>query len=256
MRSRLAAAVAGLLCTAGCGGVAATPAATPPGVSGPISVFAAASLTEAFKAVQPAFEKIYPKASVQLNFAGTPTLLTQIQQGAFADVLASADLPNMQKAVDGGLVTGTPQVFTRNQLAIVVPAGNPKHVSGLPDLARPDVLFIAAAPNVPAGQYGVQALAKAGVKATPRSLETDVKAVVAKVSLGEADAGIVYVTDVKAAGAKVMGVAIPTDQNVVASYPVAALKDAKNPEGARAFVDFLLSVGGQKLLSDFGFAPL
>ena len=222
-------------------------------VHGTLNVFAAASLTDAFKDTGAAFTRIYPDVKVTFNFAGTPTLLTQLEQGASADVLASADQPNMQKAIDAGLVLGDPRVFTRNRLEIVVAAHNPKHVQGLADLARPDVLYITEATTVPAGRYSAQALAAAGVKANPRSFETDVKSVVTKVQLGEADAGIVYVTDVKAAGSRVAGIEIPDAQNVVATYPAAVVKGSKNAQGAEAFIAFLLSREGQALLQGFGF---
>jgi len=248
------ASVAALMLVAACGGTA-QPATqpSPDSVKGNLSVFAAASLTESFNAAGTLFAQLHPGVNVQFNFAGTPTLLTQIQQGAVADVFASADQTNMQKAVAGGLVTGTGKTFTKNKLEIVVAAGNPKHIIGLADLARADVLFITEAPTVPAGKYGAQALSAAGVKAIPKSEEADVKSVISKVELGEADAGIVYVTDVRAAGSKVSGVEIPDTANVIATYPLAQLKDAKNPVAATAFIDYLLSPEGQKLLMSFGF---
>ncbi len=249
--------VAALVVVAACGGAAnpASSSTTDP-VKGTLSVFAAASLTASFNSEKTAFRKLHPNADVMNNFAGSPTLVTQIEQGAPADLFASADQPNMQKIVDGRLNSGTPQIFTKNKLQIVVAAGNPKKIAGLADLAKPGIVLVLAGPSVPAGNYGKQALRKAGVKATPKSLETDVKSVVSKVSLGEADAGIVYVTDVKAGGATVQGVDIPADQNVVASYPVVALKNAKNPVAARAFIAFVLSQQGQKILTGAGFAPL
>ena len=226
---------------------------TPEWVHGTLNVFAAASLTDAFKATGAAFTRNHPDAKVTFNFAGTPTLLTQIQQGASADVFASADQANMQKAVDAGVTTGNPTAFAHNRLEIVVAAHNPKRIAGLPDLARSDVLYITEAATVPAGKYAAQALATAGVKANPRSFETDVKSVVTKVQLGEADAGIVYVTDVKSAGPRVAGVEIPEALNVVATYPVAVVRGAQNGNGADAFITFLLSREGQALLQGFGF---
>lgn len=239
---------------AACGSPAAGPTTAADKVGGDLQVFAAASLTDAFKAAGDSFRKAHPTVSLTFNFGGTPTLLIQIQQGAPADVFASADQPNMQRAVDGGLLGNTPLVFTRNRLEIVVAAGNPKHVTGLADLGRPDLLYIAEAPTVPAGRYGAQALAAAGVKANPRSLETDVKSVVSKVALGEADAGIVYVTDVRAGGARVAGVDIPDAQNVIATYPLAIVKGSHNVSAAQGFIDFLLSSQGQAILASFGFA--
>jgi molybdate transport system substrate-binding protein len=189
---------------------------------------------------------------VKFSFGGSSTLVAQIQQGAIGDVFASADQPNMQKAVDAGLVAGSPSIFAHNQLEIVVAAGNPKHLAGLSDLARSGLVVVLCAPVVPCGRYAAQALQKAGVAVKPASQETDVKAVVSKVALGEADAGIVYVTDIQAAGAKVQGVEIPAGQNVVADYPVAILKDSQNAPLAKAFVSYLLGAG-QQSLARYGF---
>jgi molybdate transport system substrate-binding protein len=251
---RLGATAALLVLLSACGGTAAPAVqATRDPVSGEVTVFAAASLTESFTAAGATFKNLHPGVTTAFNFAGTPTLLAQVQQGAAVDVFASADQANMQKAADAGLVTTPAPIFTKNRLEIVVPPGNPKRLTGLTDLARPDVLFIMAAPAVPAGKYGAQALAAAGVKPNPRSQEADVKSVVSKVQLGEADAGIVYVTDVKAAGTRVAGVPIPDAQNVVATYPIAIAKDARNRVAAAAFIAYLLSTDGQKLLQGFGF---
>lgn len=234
---------------AACGG-AATPSSAAPQT---INVFAAASLTDAFRALGGAFHREHSNVTLQFNFAGTPTLVTQIEQGAQADVFASADTPNMDKLRTDGFTSGVPQVFAHNKLEIVVAAGNPKHITGLADLARPGVIYIAAGPTVPAGKYSVQALQKAGATVTPRSLETDVKSVVSKIELGEADAGIVYTTDVKAAGGKVGGVQIPDEDNVLATYPVAVVKDSKNVGIAGDFITYVLSGSGQSTLESFGF---
>ncbi len=219
-----------------------------------VLVFAAASLTQAFTALAPGFERAHPTYSLRFNFAGTPTLLTQLQSGAHADVFASADQSNMEKAATGGLVTAAPAVFAHNVLEIAVAPGNPKHIASLADLARKDVSLVLAAPNVPAGRYAAQALAQAGVSTQPKSLEVDVESTLAKVELGEADAAIVYATDVRAAGARVTGVTIPAAQNVVATYPVAELAGAPDPNGAAAFVAYLLSPTARQVLSRFGFA--
>ncbi len=233
------------------GGTAATPSAT--ALSGTISVFAAASLTDAFKTLGSSFHAAHPRVTVQSNFAGTPTLVTQIEQGAQADVLASADTTNMDRLKADGFADGTPQVFAHNQLEIVVASGNPKGITGLADLAKPGLIYISEAATVPAGKYSLQALAKAGVAVTPKSLEADVKSVVSKVALGEADAGIVYTTDVKAAGGKVQGVVIPAAYNVVATYPLVVVKGTKNAAVASAFIAFVLSSAGQSTLESFGF---
>ena len=216
-----------------------------------VEVFAAASLTDAFKSLGSS----YHLASVQFNFAGTPTLVSQIEQGAQADVFASADTTNMDKLVADGLASGQPKVFAHNQLEIVVAPGNPKGITGLADLARPGLIYISAGPTVPAGKYAAQALAKAGVTVHPKSLETDVKSVVSKIELGEADAGIVYTTDVKAAGTKVAGVPIPAADNVVATYPIVDVKATKNSGAAAAFIKFVLSSEGQATLARYGFQP-
>src|ERR1700731_160749 len=239
---------------AACGntvGTASSPTAT--ALSGSISVFAAASLTDSFKALGTAFQAAHAGVTVQFNFAGTPTLVTQIEQGAQADILASADTTNMDKLKGDGFAVGTPQVFAHNKLEIVVAPGNPKGITGLADLTRSGVIYISEAATVPAGKYSLQALAKAGVSVTPKSLETDVKSVVSKIELGEADAGIVYTTDVQAAGSKVQGVPISDAYNVIAPYPLAVIKGTKNSDLANAFIAFVLASSGQSKLESFGF---
>ena len=217
-----------------------------------IKVFAAASLTAAFTKIGEDFTAANGGTKVTLNFAGSQALATQIQQAAPADVFASADITNMDKVKD---LVGPPQIFASNQLQIVVEKGNPKGVKGLDDLANPDLKVVLAAPDVPVGKYSQQALEKAGVTVKPVSQEQDVKAVVSKVLLGEADAGIVYTTDVTAGGDKVEGVDIPEDQNVVATYPIATVKASKAPDQAQAFMDYVLSDQGQQVLKSYGFGP-
>jgi molybdate transport system substrate-binding protein len=237
---------------AACGGSASPSNGS---LSGSISVFAAASLTDSFKALGTAFQSAHPDTTVQLNFAGSPTLVTQIEQGAASDVFASADTTNMDKLKADGFTAGSPQVFAHNKLEIVVALANPKGITSLADLAKPGVIYITAAPTVPAGKYALQILASAGVKVTPKSLETDVKSVVSKIELGEADAGIVYVTDVKAAGSKVTGVPIPDSVNVIATYPIGAVKGSKSSNLGGAFISYVLSADGQATLQSFGFLP-
>jgi molybdate transport system substrate-binding protein len=248
-RSSVVAAVG--LVAAACGSPG--PVSSSPAAPSPDTVSAAASLTAAFQSLGSAVGQVNPPLLAEYNFAGSPTLVAQIQQGAPVDVFASADQPNMQKLVDGGLVIGSPRVFATNRLQIVVAAGNPKGITGLADLVRPGLVVVLCGPAVPCGRYATQALQKAGVRVVPASQETDVKAVVSKVALGEADAGIVYVTDVKAGGAKVQGIAIPNNQNVVATYPIAVVKAASHGRAAQAFVDFVLSPQGQRILASFGF---
>jgi molybdate transport system substrate-binding protein len=247
MRSLLAAGACGLVLINGCGASAEQPRQ--------ITVFAAASLTDVFKFTADIFEKDHPGFTVRFNFAGTPTLVTQIEQGAQADVFASADTANMERLKTDGWTLGEPRVFAHNKLEIVVAPNNPKEIRDLADLARPGIIYVSAGPTVPAGKYAAQALDKAGVKVRPRSLETDVKSVVSKVRLGEADAGIVYATDVKAAGDSVTGVDIPDRYNVIASYPVVAVKGTAQIEVANGFIAWLLSTDGILALLRYGFQP-
>jgi molybdate transport system substrate-binding protein len=222
-------------------------------VSGTVTVFAAASLTGAFEEVAEAFEAAHPGAHVRLNFAASSALAQQIDEGAPADVFASADEANMTEVVDAGNLSGQPQVFATNVLEIIVEPGNPKGITGVADLARSGIIYVTAAPEVPIGTYAAHVLEKADVDVSPASLEADVKAVVAKVTSGEADAGIVYATDVTAAGTRADGVTIPTDLNIVARYPVGVTEEAANPEVAQAWIDFLRGSEGQAILATFGF---
>jgi molybdate transport system substrate-binding protein len=233
---------------------AAAPATSaPPAVTGHLTVFAAASLTGAFGEIGKAFSQANPGATVTNSFDASSALAQQITQGAPADVFASADTTNMDKLKADGFTTSTSQVFARNKLEIVVAPGNPKGITTLADLAKSGVIYITEAPSVPAGKYALQALKMAGVTVTPKSLETDVKSVVSKIELGEADAGIVYSTDVTAAGTKVAGVPIPDADNVIAQYPIAAVKATTNSAAANAFIAYVLSPAGQAKLQSFGF---
>ena len=221
-------------------------------VSGPVTVFAASSLTEAFTDEQAALKTEQPGLDITYNFAGSGALVTQIQQGAPADVIATADTASMQKLVDAGLVDA-PVRFANNKLEILVAPGNPLGIKGLSDLSRGDIKFVTEDEAVPAGRYAAQALSAAGVTTDPVSKEADVKAAVAKVTSGEADATIVYQTDVTAAGAKGEGVEIPDAQNVVATYPIAIVKDTGNRAAAEAFVKAIVSGSGQQALTRRGF---
>jgi molybdate transport system substrate-binding protein len=247
-----------VLLAAACGGVASQPAASPsaPQVSGNLTVLAAASLTDAFTKIGDDLHRKYPGIASTFSFAGSPTLVTQIQQGAPADIFASADQANMQKVVGGGFASGTPSVFAHNKLEIAVQAGNPKHVTSVNDLANSAIKVVVCAPGVPCGTYSTTTFGKAGITVKPVSQEPDVKSVLAKVSLGEADAGVVYVTDVKAAktsGSQVDGVVIPDNLNTTAEYPIAELKTTQSDAAAKVFVDYVLSDEGQKTLESFGF---
>jgi len=253
-RIRLAAVLAAAaLLLAACGGGGDDPdGGSAPTAPSELKVFAAASLTGAFTELGRQYAAANGGDKVSFNFAGSQALATQIQQGAPADVFASADLANMDKVRD---LVATPQNFASNRLAIVVEQGNPKGVRALDSLAASDLKVVLAAEEVPAGRYARQALRGAGVAVTPVSEDDNVKAVVTKVSLGEADAGIVYVTDVTAGGSKVEGVDIPDDQNVTATYPIASVKAAKEQAGAEAFLDLVLSDEGQQVLEKYGFLP-
>jgi molybdate transport system substrate-binding protein len=252
MRNRVV-FVAAAVVLAACSGNGGNGSTSPSPLGGAVNVFAAASLTDAFNALGASFHEANSGVTLKFNFAGTPTLLTQIEQGAPADVFASADTTNMDKLNGDGFTAGTSHVFARNKLEIVVGPGNPRGITGLADLAKPGVIYITAAPTVPAGKYALQVLKMAGVTVTPKSLETDVKSVVSKIELGEADAGIVYTTDVTAAGSKVAGVPIPDADNVVATYPIAMVKGSANATAANAFIAFVLSATGQAKLQSFGF---
>ncbi|CAN5131323.1 molybdate ABC transporter substrate-binding protein [soil metagenome] len=220
-----------------------------------VPVFAASSLTGAFGRVQRAFEADRPGIDVVVSSAGSSTLAAQIVQGAPAAVFASADRAQMRVVADAGLVAGRGRAFARNVLAIAVRPANPLGIRDLGDLADPDVAVVLAAPHVPVGRYAREALRAAGADVRPASLELDASAVVSKVALGEADAGVVYVSDVEAAGADVAGVAVPRARNVVATYPIAVLRGAADPAAARAFTAFVLSPRGQRILAAHGFLP-
>jgi molybdate transport system substrate-binding protein len=233
-----------------------TPArAADPAPTGKVMVFAAASLTAAFREIATAFETRHPGTRVETNFAGSSTLVQQIEQGAPADVFASANDQQMQRLADKKLLAARATRFTRNLLEIAVEVGNPHGIRGLADLTKPGLVVVLAGPTVPAGQYAIEAFERAGVTPPAGSRELDVKAVLSRVALGEADAGVVYVTDVRAARKGVEGVAIPEAHNVVAHYPIAALHGAPNAAAARAFVAFLLSTDAQAVLARYGFLP-
>jgi molybdate transport system substrate-binding protein len=237
---------------------ARAPAVTAPttvALSGSITVFAATSLTASFTDIARAFEKAHPGVQVTMNFAGSSTLATQIQNGAPADVFASADTANMDRLVAGKFVRN-PVVFTRNRLMIVVPKGNPLRVNTLADLARSEVFVALGAPGVPVGDYARQILARAGVSVTPKTLESNVAAIVNKAALREIDAGVVYATDVAIDDYRVDGVAIPDQQNVIAAYPIAVTTSSKNKAAATAFAAFTQTSAAQAVLATYKFLPL
>jgi molybdate transport system substrate-binding protein len=221
-------------------------------LTGQVTVFAAASLTDVFGAIETRFEELHPHLEVVVSFAGSASLAEQIRQGAPADVFASADLATMATVEDDGAVSGSTP-FTSNTLELVVPVGNPAGVTGLADLARPDLAIALCADEVPCGAATATLLEVTGIEAAPVTLEQDVTSVLTKVRLGEADAGLVYRTDVLAAGDAVEGIAVDAADEVVNVYPIAALLDAPNPGAADAFVDFVLSDEARTILDGAGF---
>ena len=227
-------------------------ATSDPSSAGSITVFAAASLSDAFTEVADRFEAVDGDVSVELSFAGSSSLREQILGGAPADVFASADEADMDRLVEAGEVE-SPEVFATNRLQIVVPAGNPAGVEGLEDLADPDLLIGLCAEEVPCGRLGRDALDAAGVTPAPDTDEPDVRALLTKVEAGELDAGLVYVTDVLAAGDAVEGIDLPAEGAVVASYPIAATTRSEHPEAVRAFIEFVLGAEGQAILERSGF---
>lgn len=221
--------------------------------TGTITVFAAASLQGAFDKIGMQFDQAHPNAHVRFSYAGSSALATQINDHAPADVFASANNSNMQRVVDANHVVGQPKIFARNTLEIMVAHGNPHHIMSLSDLTNSAVRVAVCAPDVPCGSFAKEVFEKANVTVTPVSQETSVTGVVTRVSTGEADAGIVYTTDVLAGGSRVQGISIPADQNVIAEYPIAELTNAPNSAGATAFIDYVASPAGQAVLASFGF---
>ena len=220
------------------------------GQPAPLTVFAAASLSDVFPAVGRAYEGAHPGTRVVFSFAGSQTLVAQVQQGAPADVLVTADTATAEQVA--GELTAPPVVLARNRLAIVTEPGNPLHLTALADLARPDVRVVLPGPTVPIGKAARTALQRAGVTVQPRSEEPDVKAVVQRVRLGEADAGIAYATDLAAAGGAVGGVALPGISNSLAGGVV---RSSAQLPAAQAFLDLVRSAQGQQVLTSYGFLP-
>ena len=245
------------------------PTATPEPEPIELTVFAAASLTDAFTAIQADFEALYPHVTLVYNFASSNALAAQLVEGAPADVFASANATQMNVAIDGTrIVTGTQHTFVRNRLMVVVPTGNPGEVATLPDLAKPGLLLVRAAAEVPVGQYSLDFLDKAiadpafgatfkdDVLANVVSYEANVRSVLTKVTLGEADAGIVYTSDLAGEAAdQVERLDIPDALNTIAGYPIAPVEDSANPDMAQTFVDYILAPEGQAILASFGFIP-
>jgi molybdate transport system substrate-binding protein len=251
------AAVALVALLAGCGGSSDTAASggssAKPTVTGTITVFAAASLQEAFTALGKAFESAHPGSRVVFNFGPSSGLSEQIEQGAPADVFASASPKNMDSVVSSGDAS-PPATFATNTMAIAVPPENPAGIATVADLARKGVKVALCQAEVPCGATALQVFRNAGVTVTPVTQEVDVKSTLSKVTLGEVDAGVVYVTDVRAAGTAVKGIRIPGDVNASTAYPIAPLTASKNTATARAFVDLVLSPAGSAELAKAGFS--
>lgn len=220
-----------------------------------VRISAAASLTDAFSQIASAFRRVHPGMKASLNFAASSTLREQILEGAPVDVFAPADRWNMGRVLKAGEVAGEPVVFARNRLRIAVPPGNPAGVTGLRDFGDAHLILGLCAPGVPCGDLARRALARGGVTPEVDTHEPHVRALLTKVELGELDAGITYVTDVAAREGAVEGIDIPENVNVSATYLVAVLARAPNPDGARAFVEFVLSDTAQAILRRHGFAP-
>lgn len=254
-----AALAAGLMLATGCGSSAQpsgqTSASTQSQTQSVIlTVFAAASLKSTFTAIGDAFETAHPGTAVRFSFAGSSDLVTQIQGGAPVDVFASADTKQMDKLTKDNLVEGTPVNFASNTLEIAVPPDNPAKVTSLQDLANPHVKVVVCAPEVPCGAATQKVETASGVDIKPVSEESSVTDVISKVTSGEADAGMVYLTDVKGAGDKVKGVTFPESSEAVNTYPIATSAASRNSELAKQFVEMVSSPDGQQILAAAGFA--
>jgi len=247
---------------AACASPAPAPSPTPsethptpetPAISGELAISAAASLTKAFDEIAAAFEVEYPDVDVlPIEYDGSSTLATQIIEGKPVDVFASADEANLQKVTDAGLITGGGTRFATNTLVVVVPAGNPGGVASIADLADPAVRVVLCDAEVPCGKASIKLIDLNGIAVTPVSLEQNVSAVLTKVGAGEADAGLVYATDV-ARGADVESFVPDHAGEVINKYPIAALDGAANPAAAAAFVAFVTGPAGQAILAELGF---
>lgn len=246
MKARIAAVIALLCALTGCGSNDSDDRT--------LTVFAAASLRKSFTEIGEQFKAANPGTELEFSFAGSSDLVTQLQQGASADIFASADTRNMDKAVQSDLVAGEPINFASNTLTIVVAPGNPKHIASLRDLTRPGLSVVVCAPQVPCGSATERVARAAGIQLNPVSEETQVTDVLNKVTTGQADAGIVYVTDARTAGDQVTAVPFPESADAVNTYPIAVLKQSTHPDLARNFVDFVAGAAGRKVLTTAGFA--
>jgi molybdate transport system substrate-binding protein len=256
--ARRAASVAGtILCLVGaaaCGHAGGSPGAPGGGEDTTLTVYAAASLTTAFTEIGEAFEAEHDGVAVEFSFGGSSDLVAQLQEGAPADVFASADTANMDKLTAEGLPADDPRIFASNTLEIATPPGNPAGITSFADLADDGVAVVVCAPEVPCGAATVRAQEAAGITLEPVSEEQSVIDVLGKVTSGEADAGLVYVTDVTAAGADVTGVPFPESGSTVNTYPIVALADSDHRDLAEQFVELVLGDTGRSILEEAGFA--
>ncbi|MET1086702.1 MAG: molybdate ABC transporter substrate-binding protein [Arthrobacter sp.] len=218
-----------------------------------LMVFAAASLKASFTELAKAYETRHPGSTVALSFAGSADLATQISQGAPADVFAAADTKNMDKLQQAGMVEADPRIFATNTLAIAVPTGNPAGIRSFADLAKPGTRLVRCAPQVPCGAAAAAVENQTGTDLSPVSEENSVTDVLGKVISGEADAGLVYVTDVTSAAGKVEGIAFPEAAAAVNSYPIAILAGSRNSTAAQAFLDLVTGPEGRQVLAEAGF---
>lgn len=262
--SSLAVALGSALGTAllaGCGGTATAPAPAAPGeapggtATTKLTVSAAASLTGAFGTLQERFEQANPGVDLVLNYGGSSGLAQQITNGAPVDVFAAADTSTMDAVAKAGLVAGEPRTFVTNKLQIAVPKGNPKNIAGFADLARPGLKVVVCAAQVPCGSAEKKVEQATGVKLAPVSEESEVTSVLGKVGSGDADAGVVYVTDVLSAPDKVTGVPFPEADTAINAYPIAVLKQAEDAALAQKWLDLVQGPAGQKVLREAGFGP-
>jgi molybdate transport system substrate-binding protein len=244
---------ASMALVAGCGSIGNSSSGPSGGDGRTLFVFAAASLTETFTSLGKTFEAAHRGVKVKFDFGGSSALAAQITQGAPADVFAAASPATMKTVTDSGDAAGSPKVFVRNRLEIAVPVGNPGKVKTLNDLTNPELKVVECAPEVPCGMAAVKALAAANLTIKPVSQEQDVKSALTKVQLNEADAALVYRTDVKSAGGKVLGIDFPEAAQAINDYPIATLAKAPQPDLAGQFVQFVLSAQGESVLSQAGF---
>lgn len=222
--------------------------------SNTLTVFAAASLKQTFTELGAEFEKAHPATTVTFNFAGSSDLVSQLAQGAPADVFASADTTNMAKAVEAGAVAGAPVNFAANTLTIVTPPGNPKGIASFADLATPGTQVVVCAPQVPCGSATEKIEKATGIELSPVSEESAVTDVLGKITSGQADAGLVYVTDATGAGAGVTAIPFPESADAVNTYPIAVVQDATEPQAAQQFIDLVTGPAGRDVLTAAGFS--